>query len=337
MPPQWTCRRVQYARTSDGVNIAYTVAGSGRPYVDVPAFASHLQASLALRPLRGLYAQLAIRHRLIRLDGRGHGMSARDVSDLSLDARVRDLEAVIEQLGLEQVVLHGSVNGCHPVIRFAARHPDRISHLVLLGPIRRGADTFGPDARVRLAPALQPLAQVDYRFFAETMARGAGLTDPDDIAAFAEMMQQAASPEQWRTLREAWARSDVTEDLPRLACPTLVIGSERDPGPPVDLAQDVAARIPNSQLVLIRTMPWLEPTEALAAIDRFLAPAPPEPVDARAAEGAVPSPFRTILFTDLESSTALTQRLGDEQGAGGPSWPQHRGAPPHSPRTAARR
>ena len=77
--------------------------------------------------------------------------------------------------------------------------------------------------------------------------------------------------------------------------------------------QDVAARIPNSQLALLRTMPWLEPTEALAAIDRFLAPVEPEPVDARAAAGAVPSPFRTILFTDLESSTALTQRLGDDK------------------------
>ena len=60
-------------------------------------------------------------------------------------------------------------------------------------------------------------------------------------------------------------------------------------------------------------MPWLDPTEALAAIDRFLAPVEPETVDARAAAGAVPSPFRTILFTDLESSTALTQRLGDER------------------------
>ena len=287
---------VQYARTSDGVNIAYTVAGSGRPYVEVPVATSHLQASLALRAWGGFLEQLAMRHRLIRLDGRGHGLSARDVSDLSLDARVRDLEAVTEQLGLEQVVLQGSLNGCHPVIRFAARHPDRVSHLVLVGPVRRGADTFGPDAP---------------RFFAETTARAAGYTDPDDIAAFAEMMQQAASPEQRRNLLEAWARSDVTEDLRGVACPTLVIGSERGPLPPVDLVQDVAARIPNSRLVLLRTMPWLDPTEALAAIDRFLAPVEPEPVAPREAAGAAPSPFRTILFTDLESSTALTQRLGD--------------------------
>ena len=301
---------VQYARTSDGVNIAYTVAGSGRPYVEVPVATSHLQASLALRAWGGFLEQLAMRHCLIRLDGRGHGMSERDVSDLSLDARVRDLEAVTEQLGLEQVVLHGSIAGCHPVIRFAARHPDRVSHLVLLGPIRRGADTFGPDAR-GLGPALQAMAQVDYRFFAETLARGAGYTDLDEIAAFAETVQQAASPEQNRTLTEAWARSDVTEDLPRVACPTLVIGSERGPLPPVDLVQDVAARIPNSRLVLLRTMPWLDPTEALAAIDRFLAPVEPEPVAPRGAAGAAPSPFRTILFTDLESSTALTQRLGD--------------------------
>ena len=302
---------VQYARTSDGVNIAYTVAGSGRPYMEVPAFVSHLQASLALRwPLRGSLEQLAMRHRLIRLDGRGYGMSDRDVSDLSVDARVRDLEAVTEQLGLEQVVLQGSVSGCHPVIRFAARRPDRVSYLVLVGPTRRGADVLGADARVPVGTALQPLAQVDYHFYLETTARGIGLTDPDEIAAFVELQQRAASSEQRRTLAEAWARSDVTEDLPRVACPTVVIGSERGPFP-VDLVQDVAARIPNSQLVLTRTMPLLDPTEALAAIDRFLAPAPPEPGDAREAAGAVPSPFRTILFTDLESSTALTQRLGD--------------------------
>ena len=103
---------VQYARTSDGVNIAYTVAGNGRPCVEVPGLVSHLQASLAVRPLRGFYEQLAMRHHLIRLDGRGHGMSARDVADLSLDARVRDLEAVTEQLGLEQVVLEGPGSAC---------------------------------------------------------------------------------------------------------------------------------------------------------------------------------------------------------------------------------
>ena len=303
---------VQYARTSDGVNIAYTVAGSGRPYVEVPAFVSHLQASLGVRWLRGFYEQLAMRYRLIRLDGRGYGMSERDVSDLSLDARVRDLEAVTEQLGLAQVVLHGSVSGCDPVIRFAARRPDRVSHLVLLMPVRRGADILGADARVPVGTPLQPLAQVDYRFYLETTARRIGYTDPDEIAAFVELQQRAASSEQRRTLAEAWARSDVTEDLPRVACPTLVIGSERAPFP-VDLVQDVAARIPNSQLVLTRTTILLDPTETLAAIDRFLAPVEPETVDARAAAGAAPGSIRTILFTDLESSTALTQRLGDER------------------------
>ncbi|MCH7812142.1 MAG: hypothetical protein IH958_05885, partial [Chloroflexi bacterium] len=90
--------RIQYAKTEDGVSIAYWTMGEGRPFVYMPDIPfSHIQLEWQSRGTRRWYERLAERRRLVRYDGRGIGLSEREVTDFSLNAQVLDLEAVVDR------------------------------------------------------------------------------------------------------------------------------------------------------------------------------------------------------------------------------------------------
>src|SRR5437867_6751409 len=115
---------IQYARTSDGVSIAFYEMGEGPPLViaSVSEFLSHLRLRMIPeyhRDGRGLGRF----NRIIRYDLRGAGFSDRNTRDFSLDARVRDLEAVVDHLGLDRFDLLGSIHGGPLAIAYASHHP----------------------------------------------------------------------------------------------------------------------------------------------------------------------------------------------------------------------
>ena len=136
--------RVQYAQTEDGVGIAYWTLGEGVPLVVMPNLPfSHVEVEWNIPEYRAWYEQFIERGvRLVRYDGRGSGLSDRDVNDFSLEAHLRDLGAVADQLGDGQFVLVGPVRNGPVAIAYAARWPERVSHLVLWCSFARGADYF---------------------------------------------------------------------------------------------------------------------------------------------------------------------------------------------------
>ncbi|MEE8346281.1 MAG: alpha/beta hydrolase, partial [Dehalococcoidia bacterium] len=98
--------RIQYAQTKDGVSIAFWTMGEGMPFVVTPPLGwSHIQMELQNPLERTWFERLAERRRLVRYDGRGCGLSARDVTDFSPESFLLDLEAVVDRLGLERFVL----------------------------------------------------------------------------------------------------------------------------------------------------------------------------------------------------------------------------------------
>ena len=123
---------VQYVKTSDGFNIAFSVSGEGRPVVLVPPLFNHLQ--LRWRGPVGLARGLAARFQLVRFDGRGTGMSTRglEVEEFENTHLVRDLEAVVDYVGLRKMVLVGISHSCHTAVRYAAKYPDKVEALVLI-------------------------------------------------------------------------------------------------------------------------------------------------------------------------------------------------------------
>jgi class 3 adenylate cyclase len=297
--------RIQYARTSDGVSIAYWTQGRGPALIQMPgAIFGSLGASVAEGQRWG--ERLAGRNTLVHYDNRGSGQSQRDVSGFSLETLTLDLGAVVDQLGEERPALLGFVRSGPVAIAYAARHPERVSHLVLYGSSARG-DRFFESGSLR--EAMMQLATADWENYTEVYAHlTLGWEEGDLARRYAAILRESTTREALQGAIDLVRSFDVTALLPSLTCPTLVLFRRQVTSPPADESRFLASQIPGAQLIALdgdRVVPYVGDTESvLRAIEEFLGHAPPQP-----AETAVS--LRTILFTDITSSTSLTQELGD--------------------------
>jgi class 3 adenylate cyclase len=304
--------RIQYARTADGVSIAFWTLGEGTPFVHMPfMLATHIELEWQIPEVRRWYERLAQNRKLVRYDSRGSGLSDRDVSDFSLDAEVLDLEAVVDRLGLEKFALLGAVHSGPVAIAYAARHAERVSQLLLFCSWARTRDTASPQLR-----ALRQLIDTDWETYTETAAHTLlGWSEDERARRAAAMTRESVTQEALQAAVRAYRGFDVTALLPRVRSPTLVLHRRELRWLDVAVARGLASRIPDARLTVLRgtsPTPWLEDMEAVAtAIEDFLREgeeaAPP-------AEAPQPGAFRTVLFTDLAGSTSMMQRLGDAKG-----------------------
>jgi class 3 adenylate cyclase len=302
--------RIQYAKTTDGVSIAFCTMGEGIPLVHMPFTPlSHIQLEWQLPELRSWNDRLARKRMLVRYDGRGWGLSERDVTGFSLDAQMLDLEAVVDRLGLEKFALLGPLNLGPVAIAYAARNPERVSHLILWHSWARASD-FYRSPRLR---ALRELLQRDWELYTETMGHIVwGFSEGAPAHRGAALYRESVTPEALRMAVGAFREFDVAALLPQVKAPTLVLHRRQLPILDLAVARSLAARIPDARLGLLEgdilTPVGGDMEAVLAAIDEFLG----EAEEARAAaEPPTAGAFRTILFTDAEGSTALTERVGD--------------------------
>jgi len=303
--------RIQYATTNDGVNIAFWAIGEGMPFVHMPWFrSSHIQREWQIPEYRRWYESLATKLCLIRYDGRGIGMSDRDVTEYSLDALVADLEAVVDRLELETVALFGVLHTGPVAIAYAARHPERVSHLILWCTYARSSDY----ARATQVQATRAFMETDWELYIQTIAHvRLGWSEGASAQQFAALMRESITPHALRALWKAYEELDVSALLTDIKAPTLVLHRSGLDWLRVDVAKELAARIPNASLTLLEGSsgaPFLgDSASVLRAIDRFQG----LDGDARPLQSAgLGGRLVTILFTDIVGSTALTRRLGDE-------------------------
>jgi class 3 adenylate cyclase len=267
---------------------------------------SHIQLEWQWPDARRWYERLAEKRKLVRYDGRGTGLSERDVSDYSLDARVLDLEAIVDRLGLERFALLGAHDWGPVAIAYAVRCPQRVSHLVLWCTWAKTSDP----AWIR---ALDELVNKDWEIATETLAHGIlGWSAGDEARSLAAFMRESVTPDAVMALSTAADEFDVTDLLAQMRVPTLVLHRRENVLLEVGVARELASRVPDARLALLEgqsPLPFLEDMEpVLDAIDEFLG----EGEEAETgSEGLSADIVHTILFTDVEGSTALTQRLGD--------------------------
>ncbi|HEY5626105.1 MAG TPA: alpha/beta fold hydrolase, partial [Dehalococcoidia bacterium] len=236
--------------------------------------------------------------RFIWYDPRGTGLSDRDEIDFSIEAMTRDLEAVIDRAGLRSFAVLAFGHSVPIAVTYAATYPDRVSHLIL----NSGWTKLSDLAETPAWEAHEALIDKDWTLFTETMARVfLSVRDLRSIELLGEHMRACIEPEAYQVLIAAIKRYDVSALLPDVKAETLVLHNSKGRVIPVRVAQKLAAGIPNARFLGMDD--WsLERVATL--VEEFAGTAQkPEPIE--------PGAFRTVLFTDMEGSTSLTQRLGD--------------------------
>jgi class 3 adenylate cyclase len=307
--------QIQYATTTDDVSIAYYVMGEGPPIV----CASTINYSHLLVGRRTYRAEMEAqerRHRVIRYDGRGSGLSQRESPDFSLRARLLDLEAVVDRLSLEQFALSGDVHAGLAAVAYTVRHPERVTHLILRSAYACGRDLYETPGG-RAMQSMRALTEDQWESYTLAAASLDLLfSDGDRAKEVAARMRAATEPDALLAWRDATIEIDVTDLLPQVRVPALVICR---PTPRFDqprLSQALASRIPDARLVVLqpRTGTRVDDEEWVRAIEEFLGDAPPAD-DAAEASTVPPHTASTgmavVLFTDIVASTALTERMGD--------------------------
>ncbi len=301
--------RIQYAKTSDGVNIAYWTLGEGEPpLVCMPRLpVSHLQLEWQNLEYRRMFERLAQKRRLVRYDPRGMGLSDREPLNFSLEALVLDLDAVVNRLGLERFVLYGIATSGPVAIAYAAEHPERVSHLVLWCSGLRGSDFSS-------SPVFQGMVALidkDWDTFANASARFAyDWADTGSVRSLAALFRDGATPESAMAFYQALEGFDVTGLLSQVTSPTLVIHHRQVPYPGLDVSKHLASNLPDARLVVLEgsgLAGFLADHEAVAtAIDEFLS----EGEEAEP-KTELPEGMAVIVFADIVESTSLTEKMGD--------------------------
>jgi pimeloyl-ACP methyl ester carboxylesterase len=244
-----------FCRAADGVRIAYGSTGSGTPLVKAANWLTHLRFDSMSAVWRHWVRDLSRRHRLIRYDERGCGMSDWDVEDVSFDAWERDLEAVVEHLGVQRFALLGISQGGAVAASYAARNPERVSHLVLYGtfPLGRRVRAFSEEER-RDADMLLELLETgwgreDSPFGSMLASQFMPEGSPEQWAAFVEFQRRTTSANNARRLIRVSQEIDVTEVAPAITVPTLVLHATHDRRAPLEQGQLFADLIPRATFV----------------------------------------------------------------------------------------
>lgn len=251
--PEIPRQEIRYFNADDGARIAYSIAGSGPPLVKAANYLNHLDFEWHSPIWAHWVAELTRHHTLIRYDERGNGLSSWNVTDFSFDAWVRDFEKLMDLLGLERFPILGISQGGAVALNYAARHPERVSHLVLYGSYARGWSLRGVE-EVERRNALLTLVRLgwgkDHPAFRQTWSM-LFMPDatPEQIDWFNELQRISTSPENAVELLKAAGQINIVDLLTEVQCPTIVLHSRGDVVIPFSESRLLASRIRGAKLV----------------------------------------------------------------------------------------
>ena len=314
---------IRFCTSDDGTRIAVASCGEGPVILRAAHWLSHVDYDLESPVWRPWLQALSARNRFVRYDPRGSGLSERQVTDLSIEAWNADLNAVAESIDEPRFVLLGLSQGGALAVAYALRHPERVSHLVLL-------NAYGQGGRVRAQTEAE-------RLEAETLVNfiriGWGRDNPAFCQFFTNLFIPDGTPEQhrwWGDLERVTASAEVAAQLlsnmqgidvaelsTKISIPTLILHSRGDMRVPFSEGCKLAAAIPGARFVPLESKNHVllpdEPAWAVfhAELAAFLGwdqPAQPRVIvqaGLTAAETAI-----LKLITQGLDNRAIAQRLG---------------------------
>ncbi len=245
---------IGFCRARDGARIAYATVGEGPPFVKAANWLNHLELDWN-SPIWGrTFSACANNRTFIRYDERGNGLSDWDVSDISFEAFVCDLETVVDALGLERFPLLGISQGCAVSIEYAARHPERVSCLILIAGYATGWRIGASEEEQARREAVLTLTRHGWgtsnpayrHIFSQTFMPD---SKPEELEWFDEFQRQTTSAENAVRFQEAFGHIDVRESLAKVIAPTIVFHAREDQRISIDQGRDMAAGIQGAQFV----------------------------------------------------------------------------------------
>lgn len=251
-------QEVTFCRTADGVHLAVATSGSGLPVVKAANWLNHVEYDWDSPVWSPSFKRLASRFRLIRYDERATGLSDWDVEDISFNAFVRDLQTVVDALGLARFALLGISQGAAVAIAYATAHPDRVSRLVVCGGYAVGWRKRGNADEIARREALTELIRhgggEDNPAFRQVFT---SLLMPDatneEMQSSNDLLRVSSSPENAVRLMNVWGDIDISDPLPRIASPTLVLHSRGDAPVPFEQGLALARAIPNARFIALES------------------------------------------------------------------------------------
>jgi pimeloyl-ACP methyl ester carboxylesterase/DNA-binding winged helix-turn-helix (wHTH) protein len=249
-PPQ----TIRFCTTADHVRIAYARVGVGPVLVKSAHWLTHLDYDWESPVWHDWLGTLARHFTLIRYDQRCNGLSDRDPENVCLDSLVGDLVAVMDAAGIARAPIFGHSQGCAVAATFAARYPERVSHLVFLGGYARGWAKRGDPDLITRRQAISTLISHGWgqdnpafrQVFTSFMMPGASA---EQAQWYNELQRRTATPEGARRLHDAFGEIDVTAVLGRIRAPTLVMHARGDASVPFEEGRILATAIPNARFV----------------------------------------------------------------------------------------
>lgn len=307
-------QRIHYLRTPDGVQLAWADASAGPLLVKAANWLTHLEYEWE-SPVWGHWLRFFSDHfRLVRYDERGCGMSDWNLGDLSPDRWVEDLDALVAAVApRERFALLGISQGTVAAVSFAARHPDRVSHLLIYGGYARGWSHRGDPEGLRTYQAITDLIRFGWgkenpafrQIFTSRFIPGA---TEEQMGWFNELCRKTTSPKVAAELMEVHAKGDVVDQLERVRTPTLVVHARNDQAVPLAEGRLIASAIPGAEFVELDSSNHIL-LESEPAWDRFRG-AVLEFTGLGQTVGEDPI-FRKLTTREREVLTLLTEGLGN--------------------------
>ncbi len=244
---------VRFCRAPDGVRIAYAVHGSGPPLVITTCWLSHLQHDWQSPVWRHFLRDLGRVATVIRYDERGHGLSDRDVDDFSLEARIGDLEAVVQHSGVDRFAVMAMSQGGPVAIRYVSENLDRVTRMIFYGSYAAALPDPTDEDR-EMDEAIDQIIKVGWsrptpefrRVFTTLMIPGAS---EEQMSWLDELQRVAVTADTLYRARRQRVLADATPQLGRLTVPTLILHSVGDRMNEFERSRVLASGIPDARLV----------------------------------------------------------------------------------------
>lgn len=249
-------QQLRFCTTVDGTSIAYATLGSGPPLLRAAHWMSHLEYDLESPVWRHWIEGLSAGNTLIRYDERLNGLSDQSADNVSFEAMLADLEAVVEASGQRRFVLLGVSQSCAVSVAYAVRHPERVAGMILYGGYARGWRKRADAMEIAQREAMATLMRVGWgqnnpvfrQLFTSLFLPEASA---EQIGWFNDLQRRTVTPENACRLQEVFGHIDVSDLLPQVRVPTLVIHARGDLVAPFEAGRGLAAAIPGARFVAL--------------------------------------------------------------------------------------